>query len=506
MALENLFKIRNLRRTLLALAAGAAAVFVYLTAEHFAIIPATGALDESGPEPFKPGDRSVAIIPVAGESPAGLARPVALELIRQLVGVPGIEVIGPRSALAVAPPGGPLRRSELPDVAWRLEVRALPGENEPRLAATLYARGIREPAWRHVQGRADPELSGYISELVKGLAGHIGFAPRASGANGRAPGPDLFRNFLLGRFLNLGGTKDLAVAGDLLEGVVLAVPDWAPGHAALAHNLLLRAVAGDTGAEALVDAAATEIEAAVELEPDMPEPYLYRSLAAHRFGWDWQGAYEAALAALERAPAHAEALAAAATAAFTLGRFDEAVGRLRMAIALDPLVPAHRVRFALALEFSGRGQEAIDAFRDLMVFDPDFPGAHARLARTLLVAGRPESARLHAEVEASPFWHAYSMALALAGLDRNDEAAEQLERIIEKHGNEAAVQVAEIHAFSGQADPAFEWLARAVEQHDPGVAELIGNPMFESVHADPRWEELIRSLGLEAAAAATPEQ
>lgn len=497
MAFENLFKLRNLKRTLPALAAGAAAVFVYLTAEHFAIIPATGALDEELSGAPALGERSIAIIPVAGGAAGGFAYPVAVELTSRLVRVPGIEVIAARTSLALAGPGGPSNRSKMPEIAWRLEIGELPADGESRVVATLFAGSTREPAWTLEQGANGASLGEFIEEVTAGLADQLEFAAPKGVAGGSGPGPGLYRDFLLARLLNLGGIEDVTVAAGLLEGVLAKLPEWAPGLAAMAHNRLLRAATGGPEARSLVQRAKDELEQAIGFAPELPEPYRYRSLAAHRFDWDWQLAYSAAHKALDRAPGDAEVLAAASMAAFTLGRFDEAVEQLRKAIALDPLAPGHRVRLALALEFSGRGQDAIDAFRALMVFDPDFPGAHARLARTLLVAGRPESALLHAEVEKSPFWQVYATALALQGLGREDEATEYLDRLIDDHGFDAAVQIAEIHAFSGRADQAFEWLARGVEQRDPGIAELIGNPLFERLHEDPRWSELLDALGLD---------
>lgn len=504
MAFENLVKPRNLKRTLLALSAGAAAVFVYLTAEHFEIVPATGALDEELSGPPALGERSIAVIPVAGEAQGGFSYPVAVELTRRLVRVPGIEVIAVRSALGLASPSGPSKQSNMPEIAWKLEIGAAPDEGESRLVATLFAGATREDAWTLEQGANNASLGEFIEQVTTRLAGQFEFAAPEGAAGASGPDPDLYRDFLLARFLNLGGVEDVTVAAGMLEGVLAAVPDWPPGLGAMAHNRLLRAATGDPEACTLLERAKDELERAISLAPELPEPYLYRSLAAHRFDWDWQLAYSAAHGALDRAPGDAEVLAAASMAAFTLGRFDEAVEQLRKAITLDPLAPGHRVRLALALEFSGRGQDAIDAFRALMVFDPDYPGAHARLARTLLVAGRPQSALLHAEIEESPFWRIYATALALQGLGREEEAREHLDRLIGEHGFDAAVQIAEIHAFSGRADQAFEWLARGLEQRDPGIAELIGNPLFERLHKDPRWSELLDELGLDGSGQAVP--
>ena len=103
------------------------------------------------------------------------------------------------------------------------------------------------------------------------------------------------------------------------------------------------------------------------------------------------------------------------------------------------------------------------------------------------------------------FWRKYGVTLALYAMGRAEEAERDLEKFINQYESEAAVQIAEIKAYSGAADEAFEWLDRAVAQRDPGVSALIGNPLFENLLEDPRWPALLKRLGFPEPGAETPD-
>jgi tetratricopeptide (TPR) repeat protein len=310
--------------------------------------------------------------------------------------------------------------------------------------------------------------------------------------------PEAFEGYLFARALLLQGGAGLEQAQETLEQTLELVPDWPPALAAYAYSLLLQTAAGADRDGSALAAARKILERARLLDPDLPQAWLYTSLMAHRFDWDWAAADDAARKALALATGDASVLSAASTAEFSLGKFDEGVEHLRKAIVLDPLVLSHRLKYGLMLEFDGQRQSAIDAYRDLMALDPAFPGVHAYLGRTLVIAGRAEAARRHMEIETSDFWRLYGTCLVLFALNRNAEAGLEMARLIREFGGEAAIQIAELYAYDGQLDRAFDWLEKAVEQRDPGVANLVGNPLLENLRNDPRWRDLLDMLRLPA--------
>ena len=81
-------------------------------------------------------------------------------------------------------------------------------------------------------------------------------------------------------------------------------------------------------------------------------------------------------------------------------------------------------------------------------------------------------------------------------LDRDAEAAQALEYLIETQHNWMAYQIAGVFAYHGKPDLSFEWLEKTYEQRDGGITHILGDPSFESIHADPRWEPYLLKLGL----------
>ncbi|MDX1555375.1 MAG: tetratricopeptide repeat protein, partial [Xanthomonadales bacterium] len=421
---------------------------------------------------------------------------LAVEIIRRRARIRDIEVVAPRSSLAAARGRQAARARPLPlDVAWVLEIESGVAGDAIRTSAGLFEANGEIPVWGLERIDAAEDLGGLIDTTLEGVARQVGFEPPEVASDGVLAAGDMAK-YLAASYLQLAGGDALSESGRLLAGVVARNPNSAMAMAAHAYTLLLQAATQSSGGEVVEQARVALLEAQ-KLAPDLPEVFLYRSLLAHRFDWDWRAAQVAAEAALKRAPGDAAVLSAAATAAFTRGDFERGEGQLRRAVALDPLVLSHRLKYGLMLEFAGRYQAAIDAYRELMEIDPRYPGGHVYLGRSLVVAGMADAALQHMEIEQSLFWRRYGMALVLSALDRADEAEPWLEALVREHGHEAAVQIAEIEAFRGNHDQAFGWLETARAQRDPGLSSLVGNPLFESLRGDDRWRELLQGTGLQ---------
>ena len=496
MVFGNLLNPPHLKRFLLALLAGSAAIVIYLTAEHFQVIPGTAALDEEAPEPPALGELSVLVIPEPGDCPDNRSSFLALEAIRQLVRIPELEVIAPRSALV---PGrsdhetGP----ELPviETAWQLHITcSARGVGRPAYSASLLADTANASRWETARHYPEDQLQEFIREITQGLSDE--FEIGSSSFETRSVMPSAYLDFLHARWLLHSDMSRASEAEALLDGVLDSEPGWAAALATRAYSRLLQQGTDPISAGEQLQAAKTDLDEALQQNPGESDAHLYRSIIAHRFQWDWSAAYEAAVSALENAPGDAGVLAAASTAAFTLGRFEEGAQWLHKAIPLDPLVLSHRLKYGLMLEFSGQPRAAIEAYRELKILDPYYPGVHAYLGRSLIVGDRIKLALPHMEIERNAFWRKYGTILALYAMERPEEAGPKFEQFIQQHEHEAAVQIAEIMAYSGQVEEAFGWLDKAVDQRDPGVSELVGNPLLGNLFDDPRWERLVDELGL----------
>ena len=83
--------------------------------------------------------------------------------------------------------------------------------------------------------------------------------------------------------------------------------------------------------------------------------------------------------------------------------------------------------------------------------------------------------------------------LRTLGQKRIPESDAALAELIEKFGETAAYQIAEVYAYRNDKDHAFEWLERARRQRDAGLPGLRADTPLPNL---PRWDALLRNIGL----------
>jgi tetratricopeptide (TPR) repeat protein len=239
-----------------------------------------------------------------------------------------------------------------------------------------------------------------------------------------------------------------------------------------------------------------EVEKALKLDANLAGAHAQLAYITMTYDWDWSRAragYERALA-LE--PRNADILDDAATLAATLGRFDEAVGLSSRAVENDPLNEPALYGLGRQLRSAGRLDEAEAAFRKLLELDPDYPSVHRAIGRVYLARKDAESALREMEQEKNPFWRRHGLALAYHALGREREADALLAELVAKDAESWAYQIAQVHAYRGEANEAFAWLERAYAQKDPGLPDIKGDPLMEGLKGDPRYAALLGKLRL----------
>ena len=214
------------------------------------------------------------------------------------------------------------------------------------------------------------------------------------------------------------------------------------------------------------------------------------------YDWDWEGADTSFRKALDLEPGNALALRRAGNQASTLGRWREAIDLANKAIERDPLRPGSYSNLGLWLLAVNRDTEAEAAFRKTLELDPDGASQHLFLGRALLLQGKTDAALQEMQQETDEGWRLSGLSLAFHALGRRGESDAALAALKEKYAEDSAYQIAEVHAFRGEADLAFEWLERAYDQRDGGVAEIKGDRLMRGLAGDPRYKAFLRKLKL----------
>ena len=81
-------------------------------------------------------------------------------------------------------------------------------------------------------------------------------------------------------------------------------------------------------------------------------------------------------------------------------------------------------------------------------------------------------------------------------MGRRADSDRTLHQLKQKYAASFAQNIAEVHAYRGEADAAFQWLERAYRQRDGGMPDLKIDPLLRNLHGDPRFQALLVRMKL----------
>jgi len=321
----------------------------------------------------------------------------------------------------------------------------------------------------------------------------------AMAAKGRATDPAAHRLYLLARhFINRLNREDLGKAIEYLHQAVAMDPEFALAWAELGAAYTRAATWGLRPKAEAVKSARDAAGRALAIEPHLVEGHARMGVIRMFHDWNWRGAEACFARALELAPGDAVSLNGAGVLAMALGRIEESIALHRRASEQDPLSAPPHSNLGLTLLQAGRFAEAEAALRKALEIAPQRLLLHGVLARTLAAQGRGDEALQEAARESDEGQRLFVLAIIHHTLGNMAEADGALRDLIGAHGDEYAVQIAEVHAIRGNVDATFEWLEKAYMQRDFGLSEIQSIPSMRPFHSDPRWRTFRMKMGFEA--------
>jgi len=234
---------------------------------------------------------------------------------------------------------------------------------------------------------------------------------------------------------------------------------------------------------------------AIALDPQLAEGYEALAYVQSAYDWDWDAAEASYRRALELEPGNAEVLRSAALLMAKLGRLDEAIVGLRKAVDRDPLVNTYSA-LSYVLGAAGRWDEAEGAARTALALGPSTVLRHFNLARALLFQGKQIAALNEVELEKGESWRLMGRAVVNYALGNMEESNKALDEYKSRFSSHVAAQIADVYAYRQEIDSAFVWLDRAYEEHDPGIADIQNDPWLQSLRRDSRYMRLLQKMRL----------
>jgi eukaryotic-like serine/threonine-protein kinase len=420
-------------------------------------------------------------------------------LINDLARLPGLNVISRTSVMQYKLVSKPIREIARELNADVLVEGTLTREGDQVVITAALVRGRNEHSiWRDsYTGHADSLLI-LQRQVGNAVAREIGARIVPAGPQ-LAVKPESHQHYLRGASLAAQWRLDEALAS--FQRAVEIDPANAPAYAALARAHYFRATFGEVAPLEAFSQMRRAAAAALAQDPGLGEAHGLMALVNTHFDYDWAGAEQHFLRALQLSPSNAQVHHDYAHYLLAMGRGPESIEASRRAVQLDPSNPMltsclgwHSLfenRFAEALRHAGAAQQLMPSFWAQIVQGWALTGLGDQ-------AEAIESMREAVGLEPELAFTRAALAHALARAGATDEARGLLDELLaeSRQGYVSAYDLALVHAGLGENDAALEWLAKAIAERSTFVVHLTWDARLEPLRADRRFSELVQRLGI----------
>ncbi|HEX8909010.1 MAG TPA: protein kinase [Anaeromyxobacteraceae bacterium] len=426
------------------------------------------------------------------------------EIMNTLARVQGLRVAGRTSSFAFK--GKAVKLADLGrelGVSAVLEGSVRKSGSRVRITAQVVNVGDGFQLWSQEFDRELADVFAVQDEIARAVVRALEVrlvAGRAPPETPRTASPDAHLEVLIARKLRDRSTREAdRRAVEALERAVSLDPQYATAWAELA---LATFYASDSEparprrAE-LQSRSRQAAERAVALAPDSSDALASRAkIRAYGGAFDWSGSEADLAQAVALAPSDAWALCDHAETLAALGRLEEALVEAHRAADVDPLARAPWAMLGKLQTAAGELAEARRSLQRAIEIAPDTEAAYFHMGTTYLIEGRPGDMLAWSQRSPGALARLEGAALAMHDLGRAAEARAALEEMVSRYAAAWSFQIAEVHAWYGDADAAFGALERARENLDGGLSMLTWSPLLRRIRDDARYPALLRRLNL----------
>jgi DNA-binding winged helix-turn-helix (wHTH) protein/TolB-like protein len=239
-------------------------------------------------------------------------------------------------------------------------------------------------------------------------------------------------------------------------------------------------------------------QAAIDIDPSLPDAYLPLAQAETYYHWDFKAAERAFRKGIELAPDDPAAHVNYAVLLVSLGRSDEALHQSRMAAELDPYSWSINGELSTIYFLTRRYREAAERWekaREISTDDPPwFLGwIYASEGRDIPMIDEVKKAQQGDQKPLQTAALGYLYALKKMKTD-----AEHCLRKLEAHPEKVdGYELALIYAALEENDKAFHYLESAKNDRSESIIFLRVDPRLETLHSDPRFKSLLKQIHLD---------
>jgi TolB-like protein len=448
---------------------------------------------------------SVAVLPFADMSPNKdqeyFADGMAEEILNSLTQVEGLRVSGRTSSFSFK--GTRRKIAEIGrdlNVGTILEGSVRKAGGRIRVTAQLVKTADEFHLWSRTFDRDLFDVFAVQDEIARAVveALRLRLLPGQTLAQGGTKNQEAYEQFLVARDLRaIRSQASVERAVQACERALALDPRYAQAWAELAVALTFLESSYDVRPSPERRRRIEQAEErAIELAPDLADTYLTRGERRLLSLRDWGGAQADLRRARELSPGSSGVMYLHGRMRLVLGQVGGAVEALEAATAADPISALAFIFLGQAYLSAGEATRAEAALTRALQIAPRSDSSRYYLIALLITRGRPVEALLVARQADVKWVRSTGIALALHDLRRTRESQAALEAMVATSAENASYQIAEIHAWRGEADLAFEWLERARLETDAGLNWIKTDPLLGKIRTDPRYTTLLRTLNL----------
>ena len=375
--------------------------------------------------------------------------------------------------------------------------------NKVRITVQLIDAGTDTHLWSEIYDRDMSEIFSIQSEVAQTVARELKAAitPQTKQLIEKKPTADTlaYDAYLIGRFyLNKGAQDDLETAMQYFELAKEKDPEFALAYAGIARVWINRRQVGLTRVAEATPQAEAAIKRALELDSTLSD--VHQALAGIKTWtrWDWEGGEASFRRAIELNPSNANAHSVYSHLLNILGRPDEAMKQIEIALKLDPLNPKIKSFYGMDLMFVRKYDEAVKAFREALDLNPAQGIAVINIVNALALAGREEEAieMLRSQwKDNDEYLKAINKGYIEADFKGAMRKLADLSAENTKITNVNQMGPAQYYAWAGDVDNALYWFEKAYKEQDPNLPYLL-LPVYDGLRNDTRFQEIARKMNL----------
>jgi tetratricopeptide (TPR) repeat protein len=299
------------------------------------------------------------------------------------------------------------------------------------------------------------------------------------------------------------GRESLFKAVDYLNSAIEKEPDWAPLYAGLANVWLVINQMGFEEPSVAAPQIFSNLNKALELDPELPDAHFINALIAHVVEWDWEKSEKEYLRALAVNPSDAQSRVLYAQLLLVLQRIDESKTHAHLAYQLDPSDPFMKVWYGALLVAFGDYEAALELSEEITETDPGNYIANNGIFLTAYLSKDYDKV-IQAEKYILPVFNVKEDEIEEIEMIYEEQgfvrAYEQIMKYLERFAENNPITFMDMavrYIMADQPDKAMDWVEKGYELHDPQTTYIATHAYnLEPLFTSPRFIEIVEKMNL----------